>query len=145
MRTIHRARPRGVVLIEAMVGGIILAAGLAVLISIATQSLTRQKMGEEQIVAATLLDQLLSMVLVEGPLEYPKDHDMQGRFDPPFDAYEYRLDFTEQDLSEPFLVTATVSWYSGGHQRDASVRTYIAVRRGDPAFELREPGEMISR
>ncbi len=140
----HRER-RGVALVEAVLGGVMLAVGLAVLVSIVSQSLSRQRLGEEQIVAAALLDELLNMVVVEGPDNYPRRNDVAGTFEAPFEDYSYVLDIRSQGEYDPYLVVATVRWDSAGVMREASVETMIAIRRADEQFEPREPGETIVR
>jgi len=135
---------RGAALLEALIGGAILGGGLAVLIALTTNSIARQQLGEQRLVAAHLLDNLLSMVVVEGPLDFPKRHDTQGGFPPPFDDYAFSITLKDQGDAEPYLVTATVSWEFGGHVRSESIQTYIAQPRGE-VMELREPGTPISR
>ena len=140
----NRRQRKGAILMEALLAGAILGIGLLTLVSITSRSLSRQQIGEHQIVAASLVDELLSMVLVEGPINYPKRNDLRGRFDPPFEDYEFQIEIDDQGQFEPFLVTATVRWTTNGRAHDAIVQTYIAERRatGD---ELREPGEPIVR
>lgn len=138
-------RRRGVALVEAVLGGVMLAVGLAVLVSIVSQSLSRQRLGEEQIVAASLIDELLNMVLVEGPDNYGRRNDLTGTFEAPFEDYSYQLDIRSQGEYEPYSVIATVRWNSAGVERQATVETMIAIRRADEQFEPRQPGETIVR
>lgn len=135
---------RGVALIEAVVGGAMLAVGLAVLVSLVSQSMSSQRLGEEQLMAAHLLDSLLNSVVVEGPDNYGRRFDLNGWFEAPFENYEYTLELRDQGEYEPFLVTAIVRWDSAGVPREARVQTMIAVRPGD-VFPEREPGETIVR
>jgi hypothetical protein len=144
MHSTRHAR-RGAALMEALMGGTILAIGLAALVSFAANALSRQQMGEERVIAASLVDELLNMVLVEGPLDFPKRQDVQGAFPPPFEQFTYRVDIVEQSESEPYLVTASVSWLSRGHVRDVTIRTLISQQRGEGVLEPREPGEPITR
>lgn len=136
---------RGVVIIEALVGGAILAAGLAVLISLAGHALAMQQLGEERIVAASLVDELLSSVLRDGPLEYPRKNNTEGAFAPPFERFTYFVDIKDQGEIDPFHVTATVRWFSHGYWREATVQTFISQPRGDLEVEVREPGTPIAR
>ena len=75
----HAGHRRGIALLEALVGGALLAIGLAVLVSLATQSLARQRFGEERIGAAHLLDEILNGVLAEGPDDYAKRFRLAGQ------------------------------------------------------------------
>jgi hypothetical protein len=123
--------PRGIALMEAILAGLILGVGLAVVISLTGRSLTNQTDGEKQMVAAWLVDELLSMVLVEGPVAYPKLYDTRGRFDPPFEDFYYDVNVDDRGLGEPFGVLATVRWRSGRDYRSVQAETLIAERPTD--------------
>jgi hypothetical protein len=135
---------RGVALMDAILGGVILAIGLAVVLSLASRSLAAQAEGSRQITAAWLLDELLAMVLVEGPVDYPKLYALHGRFDEPFTDFEYDLDIEDIGLRKPYRVTATVRWPAGSDVRQVQAQTYIAVRDDDP-LEKRAPDMPIDR
>ena len=139
-----RRRRRGVALIDAVLGGVMLAVGLAVLLSLASRAVAMQTAGQKRIAAAWLVDELLSMVLVEGPDVYAQLHPMQGRFDPPFDAYSFNLDIEDIGLRKPMLVTATVRWPHGPGFREVQARTYMAQPQGE-ANRQRAPLEPIDR
>ena len=129
---------------DAILGGVILAIGLAVVLSLASRTIAMQAEGSRQITAAWLLDELLSMVLVEGPVDYQKLYSIHGRFDEPFSDYEFELDIQDIGLRKPFRVTATVRWLNGNITRQVQAQTYIAERGGDP-LEKREPQTPIDR
>ena len=135
---------RGFALMDAIVGGVILGIGIAVTVSLASRALGMLATGRQQVVASWLMDELLSMVLVEGPVAYPNLHPTGGRFDPPFDTFEYEIAIDDIGLGKPFLVTAVVSWPQGRGSRSVSAQTYIAERRGDP-LQQRAPLEPIDR
>ena len=139
--TRHRS---GFALIDVIIGGVLLGIGLAVVITITTRSLHTQTNGEHRLVAAWLADELLNMVLVEGPIEYPQLYDTHGRFDPPFEAFQYDLDIEDNGLGEPFSVTAGIRWESGRGYSRIQVETLIAPRLGDP-IQPRAPIEPIDR
>ncbi len=141
----NRPTRRGTMLLEAMVGGTILAVGLAVLISLSSRSLAAQQFGEERIVAASLLDELLNQVLVEGPIDFQQGFDLRGTFEPPFEKYSFVIDLENQGDIEPYFVSATVLWESRGYTRSETIDTYIAVPRGEDTEEIRVPGEPIVR
>ncbi len=142
--TRSRAR-RGVVIVEALVGGLILATGLAVLISLASHAMARQQLGEQRVVAAALLDELLSGVLADGPLDYSKRNNTEGVFGPPFEGFSYRIDIEERSEVDPYVVTAAVRWFSNGYWREEIIQTYISQPRGNLDLEVREPGTPIAR
>jgi hypothetical protein len=129
---------------DVILAGVMLGVGLAVMLSLASRTLAMQSQGQKQVVAAWLLDEVLSMVLVEGPVVYPQLYPTHGRFDPPFEDYEYEVDIEDIGLREPLRVTATVRWAHGREMRQVNAQTYIAERQGDP-METRAPLEPIDR
>ncbi|MEM7228102.1 MAG: hypothetical protein AAF432_04725 [Planctomycetota bacterium] len=138
---------RGMALIDAVVGGLILAVGLGVIISMVARSIAAHRKGERMIVASWLADEKLNMVLLEGPEVFPKLHDTTGRFDAPFEEFAYEVWFDNPTDYAPFEVTVTIDW-GDGDIRDGkdqiTVDTIIARRQGDP-LQLREPAEPIDR
>jgi hypothetical protein len=140
----RRIRRRGVVLMDVILAGLMLGAGLAVMMSLASRTLSQQAAGQKQVVAAWLADELLAMVLVEGPVFYPQLYPTNGRFDPPFEDFEYEVIIDDIGLREPMRVTALVRWAHGRGIRQIGAQTYIAERLGDP-LEPRAPLEPIDR
>lgn len=136
--------PQGFALMDVLVGGVMLAIGLAVTLSIASRSINAQTTGERQMTASWLLDELLSMVIVEGPVEFPHVQATSGRFDPPFELFEFEVNLEDLGVNQPFLVTATVRWAQGHSTRQVQAQTYIALRNDEP-FEDRIPLEPIDR
>ncbi len=68
-RQLRKRCRRGVALMDAIVGGVMLGIGLAVILSLASRAMAMQANGAKQITAAWLADDLLAMVLVEGPVD----------------------------------------------------------------------------
>lgn len=137
-------RRRGVALIDVIIGSVILAIGLAVVITISTRSLRRQTDGEKQLTASWLADELLNMVLVEGPVDYPKLHDVSDRFLYPFEEFSYDVAIEDLGPEQPFLVTATVYWDGASSERQIQVQTSISERGGDP-YQPRIPLAPVDR
>ena len=122
-----RTQPRrGVALMDAILGGLMLAIALGAILTLASRSTAIQAEGSKRLVAAWLLDELLSMVLMEGPIDYPKIHATHGGFDAPFEEFEFDVNINDIGLGKPFLVTATVRWRHGPGVREAHAMTYIA-------------------
>lgn len=134
---------RGVALLEVVIAGVLLGVGLAVILSLVSRSLASQSEGERQLTASWLVDELLSMVLVEGPFQYPRLYDTSGRFAAPFENFTYDLIIEDQGVYEPFRVTATVRWPQGRGMREVSAQTLMADRGLEP--EQREPAEAVDR
>ena len=137
--------PRGIALVDVIIGSVLLAIGLAVVISMTARAMAMQTDGEKQLTASWLADELLNMVLVEGPVEYPKLHDTSDRFDAPFDDYEFDVGIEDLGPYQPFRVTATIRWANGHGVRQIQAQTLIAERGGDPQMEHREPLDPIDR
>jgi uncharacterized membrane protein YgcG len=129
---------------DVILGGVLLSIGLAAVISLASRALKSQTDGEKEMSASWLCDELLALVVVDGPSNYSRLHDTNGQFDYPFTDFSYDLDIQSQGNDLPYVVTATVSWQGGGGPRNVQVQTIIADRKDDPN-ELRAPEEPIDR
>jgi len=139
----RRLRRRGLALAEALLGGVLLAAGMMVVMSLSVRAMRAQVAGEKRMVAAWLADDLLNMVLAEGPSIYERTFDNAGTFEPPFEEYRFELIMEDLGRGVPWRVTAVVSW---GDRPEESivVETLIAVRLGDEE-PPREPYEEVDR
>jgi len=133
---------RGYALLDALLGGVLLAVALAAVLSLAARSMQMERAGEEEVVAAALLDEVLSMVLVEGPAEYPKRHDTSGRFDHPFSEWEYDIIIEPQGLGDPWRVTAQVRAPTGSTY---DCDTLLAPHPDDVPVIIRRPPLRIER
>lgn len=136
---------RGVILVDAIVGTIMLGIALAVMLGILSRAVGSQTQGEEFQNAANLLDEQLNLVLARGADSYGKEYPLEGPCEAPFAHYRYKLAIDGGQGGNPFHVVATVFWLSGGRERSASCETYIAPRLGDDPDPIRRPGETINR
>ena len=137
---------RGVILLDVIIAAIVLALGLTIIVSLSTQSLSRQIDGEQRMTASWLADEILSMIVVEGPVEYAGAQPDAGRFDPPFEAYTWEVDIRNVSDWEPYDVTAKVIWEGRSGPASISINTKIAIRQGEEEEELpREPLEPLDR
>ena len=139
----NRSR-RGIALVDVIIGGVLLSMGLAVVISLSTRALRTQTDSEKLLTASWLADEFLSMVLIEGPVNYPKLYDAHGRCSPPFEEFEYDVLIEDQGVGVPLRVTATVYWEGPAGLRNVQVQTLIADRGTEPN-ELRAPYEPVDR
>jgi hypothetical protein len=137
-------RRRGIALVDAILGGVILGIGLAVTLSLASRAVAAGAEGQRRIVASWLLDELLGMVVADGPVDFPRLNATGGRFDHPFDDYEFAVALEDLGIGQPFRVTATVRWRSGRGYRQVEAQTYVSERRSDEP-EVRAPPEPIDR
>jgi hypothetical protein len=140
----RRAR-RGIVLVDAIVGSILLGVALSVVIGLAGQALSAQSQGEDLQTAAMLLDEQLSQVVAYGPDNYGSQYPTEGECDPPFQRFHFDLNISGGNGGDPYHVTATVSWTSAGRSHSESVETYVAPRLGDDPDPDRRPTQPIDR
>ncbi len=135
---------RGIALMDVILGGVMLGIGLTVIVSLASRSIAMQAQSQRQLTAAWLVDELLAMVVVEGPVVYPKLYSTTGQFDFPFEDYSYEVVIDDIGLRLPFRVTAFVRWPHADDFRQVEAQTYVAERLGDPN-QIRMPLEPIDR
>ena len=140
----QRRTRRGIALMDVILGGVMLGIGLTVIVSLGSRSIALQAQSQRQLTAAWLVDELLAMVVVEGPVDYPKLYSTTGRFDFPFEDYSYEVVIDDIGLRLPFRVTAFVRWPHADDYRQVEAQTYVAERLGDPN-QIRMPLEPIDR
>lgn len=140
---VRRGTRRGWALVDVIVGGVILGIGLAAVISIAERSLAMQQRAERELVAAQLIDGLLSEVLSVGVVEWDLTRAADGTFDAPFEAWTWELDIDKQGLGDPYRVMAVARDGIGGEYR---VETLMAPAPENGPPELpRTPEAPIDR
>lgn len=140
-------RRRGFALLDVIIAGIIIGISLAVVIALTGRALSSQSRGEDLQTAALLADEQLNLVLARGPDGYGRSFPTTGECDPPFDNFRYSLEFTGGSGADPYRVTVTISWLSGGSgaPQSLSLQTLIAPREGDDPDPDRKPTETPSR
>ncbi|MEX2219387.1 MAG: hypothetical protein WD749_11600, partial [Phycisphaerales bacterium] len=140
-----RGLRRGILLVDAIVGTVLLGVALSVILGLGSRAMTAQIDGEELQTAAMLIDEQLNLVLARGPDNYGSRFDLEGPCDPPFEKYTYALSIEGGQGGEAYRVTATVSWTGRGRARSESVETMIAPRLGDEPDPDRRPKESVDR
>ena len=133
---------RGWALVDVIVGGVILAVGLAAVVSIAQRALAMQQRAEREVVAAALLDGLLNEVLATGVVEWQLTKLPEGSFDPPFQEWGWTVEVKAQAQGDPHRVLALVRDPVGSEHR---VETLIAPRPDDLPDPVRVPATPIDR
>jgi hypothetical protein len=143
---------RGFALIDVIVGTIILGISLAAIMGLTGHALSAQSTGQDLQTAAMLADEQLALVLARGPDDYKRRFGTSGPCDAPFSSFRYELTFSGGAGSEPYTVTATISWSPGGgrlvrssSERSLSIQTMIAIREGDEPDPDRKPPDIPSR
>jgi Tfp pilus assembly protein PilV len=136
-------RRNGFALLDVIIGSAMLAVGLAVVISISSRSLTRQANAEQQIAAAWLADELISMALVIGPDEYEKAYPKADFFDPPFKRFSYEITFDGDSEYLPVHTVVQVFWDSAGAEHSVTLETELSRVHGEKIDRL--PAEAIDR
>jgi hypothetical protein len=132
----------GFALVDAIIGGVILAFALVTLLSLSGRSMKNAQQGEDALVAAGLLDELLNLVLADGPADFPKLYDTFGHYEAPFDGFDYEVIIDHQGEGFPYRVTAIVRSDAGFEYR---VETLINQREGDEPNPVRAPLEILDR
>ncbi|MFK7961341.1 MAG: hypothetical protein AB8G96_12550 [Phycisphaerales bacterium] len=135
---------RGIALIEAMLGGLLLGIGMAVIMSLASRSMRVQVQGENRMTAGWLADDLLNMVVAHGPEVYRKEFETEGEFDGPYAGFNYEVSFDEVGRGVPWRVSALVWWGDRPNER-VLVETLIAARLNEDEDPVREPEEELDR
>jgi len=133
---------RGFALLDVIIAGVLLAIGLSTIFAITARSLEFQKDGEVRVQAAAMLDDLLSTVLLEGPLDYPKLHATSGPGEFPYEQFTFQVRIDDPGEGEPFRVTATVEHSTG---RTFECETLIAAKSGEEPDPERMPEIPIDR
>lgn len=138
-------RPRAIALVDALAAAVILSIALAAVVSIAGQAARSQRRGEDLQTAAMLADEALALVVARGVDDYAKRFPVAGRFDPPFDRFEFQLAIGAGTESTPFPVKATVTWESTGARQSLVVETALAAAAGEDPDPDRVPPEAVVR
>ena len=92
--------------------------------------------------AAGMLDNILSEVLLEGPADYTNLHSSSGRGEFPYEEFEFRVQISDPGVGEPYQVMATVTHDTG---RSFECETLIAGKLGEEPDPIRQPQEPIDR
>lgn len=135
-------RRTGFALLDVIIAGVVLAIGLTMIFAITSRSLDLQRRGEIEVMAASMMDDLLSTVLLEGPKEFPDLHSMNGTGEFPYEQFEFRVDIDDPGEGEPYSVMVTVTHETG---RSYSCETLIAAKLGEEPDPIRYPEEPIDR
>jgi type II secretory pathway pseudopilin PulG len=139
---IHARTRRGWALVDVIVGGVILAVGLAAVVSIAQRALAMQQRAEREVVAAALIDGLLNEVLATGVVEWQLTKLPDGSFEAPFEDWNWTVEIKAQAQGDPHRVVATVRDPVGAEHR---VETLITPRPDNLPDPVRTPGTPIDR
>lgn len=143
--TARTARARaGFALMDAVIAGVLLSIGMVAILTVGGQALSLQRRGEIDVRAAAALDELLSMVLTEGPVDFPDLHPMNEAFDAssPYEGFRYQIDIEPGGSGVPALVKVALEHESG---RRYEIETMIAEKRGEEPDPIRTPVEPIDR
>jgi hypothetical protein len=137
-----RSAPRGFALVDAILGGALLALGLAGLVALSQRSLAMLQRGEREAMAAAMLDELLAQVVVEGPGRHAEVRVSSGRLQPPWPDWEFGVEITAGGEGDPHDVLAWVRDPTGVEHRCA---TRVAPEPEDLEPEERAPTTEIDR
>jgi prepilin-type N-terminal cleavage/methylation domain-containing protein len=133
---------RGFTLVEVIISSIILVIAAGALLSLTSQSLGMHRRGEQKIVAASILDDLLSRVLTEGAQDFTSMYPSRGFCEEPFTTWEYEVEIGNSVGLDPYQVTARVTSPTG---RNYECATLVAPRLGEEPNPIRAPDEPVDR
>ena len=136
---------RGVILIDAIVGSVLLAIALSVVLGLAARALRSQAQGDRLTEVAMMIDEQVKIIMKRGVENYSRRSDARVTCDEPFEAYRFELEFSGGTGGDPYEVTATVLWDTPAGERSASIQTSMAPRLGDEPDPIRTPIEPVSR
>ena len=137
-----RRRRRGFALIDAILGGALLALGLASVVTLSQRSLAMLQRGEHEAMAAAMLDELLVQVVVEGPKRYTEVRESAGRLPAPWPDWEYAVEIEARGEGDAYGVVAMVRDPLGIEYRCA---TRVAPEIDDYEAPDRAPEKPIDR
>ncbi len=138
----RRSRRRAFALVDVIIAGVVLAIGMTMIFTLTTRSLDLQRRGEVEVMAAAMMDNILSQVLLEGPADYPDLHSMSGQGDYPYEQFEFRVDIDDPGAGEPYGVAVEVTHLTG---RTYRCETLMAAKLGEEPDPIRYPEEPIDR
>ena len=141
----HRTPRRGFLLLDSIVATVILGIALSVVLGLGSLAISSQSRGEQEQVAAMILDEQLELVVAVGPEAFASVFERRGTAPAPFENYEYEVDIEALGNRDPFKVTATVTWTHAGRERSLTVETLIAARLGEEPDPDRRPQESLGR
>ncbi len=133
---------RGFALIDAILGGALLALGLASVVTLSQRSLAMLQRGEHEAMAAAMLDELLAQVVVEGPRRYGEIRESTGRLAAPWPDWEYTVEIESGGEGDAWNVLAIVRDPAGIEYRCA---TRVAQQNEDVEPVERAPEKPIDR
>lgn len=136
------AARRGFALLDAILGGTLLAVGLAGVVTLSQRSLVMLQRGEHEAIAAAMLDQLLAGVVTEGPVAFTQVREPAGRMPPPWPDWEYSVEIRTGAVGDPMDVTAMVRSPQGVEYRCA---TRVAPHDENLPPDERAPEEPLDR
>ena len=129
---------------DAVIGGVLLSIGMVAVLSVGGQAMTMQRRGEVDVRAASAMDEILSGILTEGPVDYPDIHPMNGAFEfgSPYEDFQFSIEIEPSGAGIPALVRVTLVHETG---REYVMETMIAEKRGEEPDPIRVPLEPIDR
>ena len=129
----RRPNPRGFALLDAIIGGALLALGLASIVTLSQRSLVMLQRGERKAMAAAMLDELLSQVVIEGPTSFARARASSGVMPEPWPNWEFSVSIEAGGQGDPYDVLATV--------RDPMGQEYECATRVAPHDDQALPPE----
>lgn len=138
----RRASRRAFALVDAIIGGALLALALTGVVTLSQRSLAMLQRGEREAIAAAMLDELLSQVVTEGPNAFSRARETSGRMAAPWPEWEFAVEIHPGAVGDPYDVLALVRDDVGGEYRCA---TRVAPHDEEMPPPQRAPTEPVDR
>lgn len=135
----------GFILLDAIVATVILGIALSVILGLGALAIASQSRGEQEQVAAMLIDEQLELLLAVGPEEFPSVFEPRGTAPEPFGNYAFDIEMEALGGRDPYRVTAVISWEHAGRERSLTVETLVAPRLGEESDPDRRPQDSLGR
>ncbi len=116
---------RGFTLVEALISSLMLAAGAAVVCSLALRCLTNDGYGMYYEQGYRLLDECLDKVIAGGVRESARQEMTVGDFGRRYPQYKYTIEFRKVEQAGLYEVTAEVAWEIEGYRNSVKTATLM--------------------
>jgi general secretion pathway protein I len=116
---------KGFTLLEVMIAMAIVAIALVTLMGMNVRSIEVNSRLQKITQATLLAQQRMSEIEVASAGGNPPAENEEGIFEPPFDAYRWRVNYEETPLDFLRLITVTVAWGDEGRNEMVDLTSFV--------------------
>lgn len=125
MRAIGSSDSRGFTLLEVMIALAIVGVALVSLLGLSARSIEVNGRLQKITQATLLAQQRMGEIELRASQGGIRMNDEEGTFDPPFDAYRWRVSYEDTPLQFLKLVTVTVAWGDEGKNEMVDLTSFV--------------------